>query len=164
MDNRRKLGIKSTTVNMKKIVLWSLLGFGLIQLVPVDHTNQPVNPQKDFAELLKTPKEVKQLLVTSCYDCHSYQVKYPKYAFVAPISWSIEHHVKEGREHANFSEWSGYNKEQKEHVLEEVIETIERKEMPLKGYLPLHPEANLTDAQRKVLIDYFKQIKQSGIY
>lgn len=149
---------------MKKILLWGLLILGLIQLVPVDHANQPLDAKKDFAELLNTPKEVKQILVSSCYDCHSYQVKYPKYAYVAPISWSIEHHVKEGREHANFSEWSSYNKDQKEHILEEVVETIERKEMPLKGYLPLHPEANLTDAQRKTLIDYFKQVKESNTF
>ena len=149
---------------MKKILLWIVGVFIVMQLVPVDRTNKPVDKKQNFVDVLQSPKQVQEILKNACYDCHSNEVKYPKYAFVAPISWSIEHHVKEGREHANFSEWSGYNKEQKEHVLEEVIETIEKKDMPLKGYLPLHPEANLTDAQRKVLIDYFKQIKQSGIY
>jgi hypothetical protein len=42
------------------------------------------------------------------------------------------------------------------------METVESKEMPLKGYLPMHPEANLTDAQRKIFNDYFKQLQKSG--
>jgi len=36
--------------------------------------------------------------------------------------------------------------------------------MPFKGYIPMHPEANLTDAQRKILIDYFKGLQKSGQY
>ena len=73
-------------------------------------------------------------------------------------------HVNEGKENVNFSEWMTYNKDQKDHILDEIIETIERKEMPFKGYIPMHPEANLTDTQRKILIDYFKGLQKSGQY
>jgi anthranilate/para-aminobenzoate synthase component II len=89
-------------------------------------------------------------------------VKYPKYAYVAPISWSIKHHVNEGRERVNFSVWSTYNTDQKNHIIDDILETVESKEMPLKGYLPMHPEANLTEAQRKIFNDYFKNLQKSG--
>lgn len=149
---------------MKKVLLYTVLAFGLIQLVPIDRTNKPLDKDQDFAAVLQTPPAVKKLLVASCYDCHSNQVNYPAYAYVAPFSWSIRHHIKEGREHVNFSEWSRYNKEQKAHILDEVAETIENKEMPMKGYLPLHPEANLTDAQRQMLAGYFRALKATGKY
>lgn len=149
---------------MKKILLWIIGVFAFMQFVPVDRTNKPIDKKQNFADVLQPPKPVQETLKNACYDCHSNEVKYPKYAYVAPISWSVKNHVNEGRENVNFSEWNSYNKEQKEHIIDEVIETTESKEMPLKGYVPLHPEANLTDAQRKVFVDYFKALQQSGKY
>ena len=42
------------------------------------------------------------------------------------------------------------------HKLEETIEQIDKNEMPLASYtyLGLHNEANLTDDQRKIIIDW----------
>jgi hypothetical protein len=41
-----------------------------------------------------------------------------------------------------------------------MITLIERNEMPLKSYTWLHPDAKLTAAQQKVLIDWAKQQRQ----
>lgn len=147
---------------MKKILLWIVGIFILIQLIPIDRTNKPVDRKQNFVDIVKPPKEVSQILINACYDCHSNEVKYPKYAYVAPISWSIKHHVNEGRERVNFSVWSTYNNDQKNHIIDDILETVESKEMPLKGYLPMHPEANLTEAQRKIFNDYFKNLQKSG--
>jgi len=147
---------------MKKILLWIVGIFILIQLIPIDRTNKPVDRKQNFVDIVKPPKEVTQILINACYDCHSNEVKYPKYAYVAPISWSIKHHVNEGRERVNFSVWSTYNTDQKNHIIDDILETVESKEMPLKGYLPMHHEANLTEAQRKIFNDYFKNLQKSG--
>ena len=147
---------------MKKILLWIVGIFILIQLIPIDRTNKPVDRKQNFVDIVKPPKEVTQILINACYDCHSNEVKYPKYAYVAPISWSIKHHVNEGRERVNFSVWSTYNNDQKNHIIDDILETVESKEMPLKGYLPMHPEANLTEVQRKIFNDYFKNMQKSG--
>lgn len=149
---------------MKKILLWIVVIFAFMQFIPVDRTNKPVDKKQNFTDVLQSPKQVQEILKNACYDCHSNEVKYPNYAYVAPISWSVKSHINEGRENVNFSEWTSYNKEQKDHIIDEVIESVESKEMPLKGYVPMHPEANLTDAQRKVFIDYFKGLQQSGRY
>lgn len=149
---------------MKKILLWIVVIFAFMQFIPVDRTNKPVDKKQNFTDVLQSPKQVQEILKNACYDCHSNEVKYPNYAYVAPISWSVKSHINEGRENVNFSEWTSYNKDQKEHIIDEVIESVESKEMPLKGYVPMHPEANLTDAQRKVFIDYFKGLQQSGRY
>ena len=147
---------------MKKIVFWILGIFVAIQLFPIDRTNKPVDKTQNFVDVIKPPKEVAQILKNACYDCHSNEVKYPKYAYVAPISWSVKHHINEGRERVNFSVWTTYNTDQKNHILDDIMETVESKEMPLKGYLPMHPEADLSDAQRKIFNDYFKQLQKSG--
>ncbi len=149
---------------MKKILLWIVGVFIVMQLVPVDRTNKPVDKKQNFVDVLQSPKQVQEILKNACYDCHSNEVKYPKYAYVAPISWSIKHHINEGRERVNFSEWTSYNAEQKDHILDDVIESVQNKEMPLKGYIPMHPEANLTDAQRKIFTDYFTELQKSGKY
>lgn len=147
---------------MKKILFWILGIFVVIQLIPIDRTNKSVEKTQNFVDVVKPPKEVEQILKNACYDCHSNEVKYPKYAYLAPISWSVKHHINEGRERVNFSIWTNYNPDQKNHIIDDIMETVEIKEMPLKGYLPMHPEANLTDEQRKVFNDYFKKLQQSG--
>ena len=58
----------------------------------------------------------------------------------------VTHDVKEGREALNFSEW---NRAQEE--ADDLGEVVREREMPLAIYLPLHPEANLTDEEREVL-------------
>lgn len=149
---------------MKKILIWTVVIFGLMQLIPIDRTNKPIDKKQNFVDVFQPPKQVQEILKNACYDCHSNEVYYPKYAYVAPVSWSIKHHINEGRERANFSEWTRYNQEQKDYILDDIIESMERKEMPLKGYIPMHPKANLTNTQRKVFTDYFKALQKSGKY
>lgn len=149
---------------MKKVLLWIVGVFIVLQLIPVDRTNKPIDKKQNFVDVLQPPKQVQEILKNACYDCHSNEVKYPKYAYVAPISWSVKHHINEGRERVNFSEWASYNAEQKDHILGEVIESVQNKEMPFNGYIPMHPEANLTDAQRKIFTDYFTELQKSGKY
>ncbi len=103
--------------------------------------------------------EVQKILETSCYDCHSNKTVYPWYAEVAPVSWYIAHHVNEGKEHLNLSEWTAYNKFQKENIIRDLENTIKRNRMPLKSYLLKHPEATLLEEQKQLLIDWIRTIK-----
>ncbi len=146
---------------MKKILIISLtvlLTFGLIQLIPVDRTNPPVAQNENFVQNMKTPQKIEGLLRNACYDCHSNETEYPGYAYVAPISWSVKHHINEGREHGNFSVWGKYGKEAQETFIQRSISTIQDRSMPLPGYIAQHPEANLTDAERKLLTNYFENL------
>ena len=135
---------------MKRIVLISLAiligGFLLIQLVPYgrNHTNPPVvqEPNWDSPETLA-------LAQRACFDCHSNETVWPWYSNVAPVSWLVQHDVEEGREYLNFSEW-GNGREGEEG--EEMVEQIKKGEMPRAIYLPTHPEARLTSAEKSTLI------------
>ncbi|MCQ4035651.1 heme-binding domain-containing protein [Kaistella montana] len=148
----------------KKIVYWSLIILALIQFIPVDRTLKPINQKENFVVVFNTPKNVEQILEKACYDCHSNETVYPKYAYVAPISWSIQHHINEGREHLNFSEWGKFNQDLKKNMLENSARSVKDYSMPFPGYISQHPEANLTKAERVLLVDYFEGILKSGKY
>ena len=75
-----------------------------------------------------------------------------------PVAWWLNDHVVDGKRHLNFSEFTKKSIAVQNHKLEETIEMVEKKEMPLEDYtyLGLHPEANLTDEQRTLVIDWAK--------
>ncbi|HMQ34622.1 MAG TPA: heme-binding domain-containing protein [Chloroflexaceae bacterium] len=115
-----------------------------MQLVPYgrDHTNPPV-----IAEPAWDSPETRALFVRACADCHSNQTVWPWYSNVAPVSWLVAHDVEEGRAKFNVSMWG-----QQRNEGDEAAETVREGEMPLKIYLPTHPEARLTPAEREQLI------------
>lgn len=126
---------------MKKIIKYILIAviaiFAVIQLVPVDRTNPPVVSD------LEAPFEVKEILKRSCYDCHSNEVDWPWYSYVAPVSWLVAYDVKEGREELNFSEWNKYSADAE--MKEEIVEEIAEGEMPLPIYLITHKNATVSE-------------------
>ncbi len=75
------------------IVYWFLIVIALIQFIPVNRTNKPVDSKANFVNIYSTPRNVQQILKKACYDCHSNETVYPDYAYVAPTSWSIKNHV-----------------------------------------------------------------------
>jgi mono/diheme cytochrome c family protein len=114
--------------------------FALAQLVPVSRTNPPVEQEVD------APPGARAVLERSCFDCHSHATRWPWYSWVAPVSWLLAHDVSEAREHLNFSTWGRYDAKEREEKLEEIAEVLEEGEMPPWFYLPLHPEARLSEA------------------
>jgi len=148
---------------MKKILVILLVAFIIIQFFPIDKTNPAPTPGMDFLRIKNTPPEIATLINSSCYDCHSNETRYPWYANIAPASWFLKSHINDGRKHLNFSTFAVYQPKQQLHKLEECIEMVEKKEMPLDSYFLGHQEAKLTDEQRKILIDYFKREKEETI-
>ncbi|MCO6499955.1 MAG: heme-binding domain-containing protein [Vicingus serpentipes] len=145
---------------MKKKILYALVGIAIIiQFFRIDQTNPEFTIKNDFIEINQPPKEVTAILKSACYDCHSNESKYPWYANVSPISWWLKHHIDEGREELNFSEWGTFKAKRKDHKLEEIIELVEEGEMPLKEYTWTHAEAKLTEEQKSLLINWVKEIR-----
>lgn len=116
-----------------------------IQFVPYgkDHTNPPTKSEPQW----DSPR-TKELFDNACANCHSHQTTYPWYSNIAPVSWLIEHDVKEGREHFNVSLWGIQKKNEAEDAAKEVKEGS----MPPWFYLPTHPEAQLSDSDKQELI------------
>jgi len=126
----------------------------IIQLIPVNRPAVKVQNQADLLTNVAIPDSVAQLLKTSCYDCHSNQTTYPWYAHVAPVSWLVTRDVREGREHVNFSTWGDLDKKQKAGKLSDIMDEVSGKDMPLAIYPLMHPDAKLSDADRKAIVDW----------
>jgi cytochrome c551/c552 len=148
-----------TKLSLKRIGIAFIVLFIVIQVFRINKTITPVNEQTDFMAVTQTNPEVATILKNACYDCHSNQPTYPWYTNVAPVSWWIKNHINEGSKHLNFSIWQTYTVKRKDHKLEECVEMIEEGEMPMNSYTWMHPEAKLTDAQKQLLIDWFKAEK-----
>ena len=98
--------------------------------------------------------EVKQILKTTCYDCHSANTEYPWYNNIAPVSYWLADHIEDGKKHLNFSDWENYETKKKDHKLEEVIEEVKEGKMPLNEYTWTHADANLSEEQISALVTW----------
>jgi hypothetical protein len=136
---------------LKVLLILALMVFIGLQFTNPPRTNPPV--VNDLAATNPPPAEITALLRAACYDCHSYETKWPLYARIAPSSWLVASDVNEGREHFNFSEWPT-EPDQVAKKLDRINEVLDYKEMPPKKYTLLHPEARLTEAQRKAIMDW----------
>jgi cytochrome c553 len=148
------------TISMKKIIVVVLVAFIIIQFFPIDKTNPPPTPGMDFLKIKNTPEKIAHIIKTSCYDCHSNETAYPWYTNISPASWWVKNHINEGRKHLNFSTFAVYEPKRQLHKLEECIEMVEKKEMPLESYYLGHQNAKLSDEQRAELSQYFKKVKE----
>ena len=88
---------------------------------------------------------------------------WPWYAKVAPVSWLLADDVKGGRRQVNFSEWATLTPTRTARKLKEICEQVDQHEMPMKIYVPLHPDAKLSDADRKSLCDWAKAERERVI-
>jgi hypothetical protein len=117
-------------------------------------TNPAVDPAQALEAHTQLDPKVSSILNRSCYDCHSNKTRWPWYANVAPVSWFVIDHVDHGRSHLNFSEWSKYTTEEKKTHLGQFCDLVTQGWMPLSSYTPLHPDAKLSDADKKVICEW----------
>ncbi|TET88933.1 MAG: cytochrome C, partial [Sulfurovum sp.] len=92
------------------------------------------------------------------YDCHSYETKMPWYGNIAPLSWEVRSHIKQGRAWLNFQRWESYDEDKKQKLYKGIVKSINFS-MPIPMYLNLHEDAKLTKVQR----DSIKKWAQSYI-
>ena len=138
-----------------------LIGLAVV-LVVLQFFRPKTNNSGDETYALSTqypvPENVAAILKVACNDCHTNYTRYPWYAHVQPIGWWLNDHIEHGKGHLNFSEFTKRRIAVQNHKFEEIIETVEEHEMPLDSYtaLGMHSEANLSDEQRQVLINWAK--------
>ncbi|MDZ7316033.1 MAG: heme-binding domain-containing protein [candidate division KSB1 bacterium] len=133
---------------LRKTLLSLVTVFILVQFIPVNRNNPPM--EKD----LNAPDRVKTILRVSCYDCHSHETKWPSYSRIAPISWLIAHHVREGREYLNFSHFESMDSTQKRLAAVQIKREIEKGSMPLAPYVWMHSQAKMTPEKRQIVLDW----------
>jgi hypothetical protein len=135
-----------------RIALAGLVVFVLLQAVPYGwwHENPAVVRDAPWPDQASA-----DLARAACYDCHSNETEWPAYSYVAPMSWLIRRDVEQGREELNFSRWDEFGDE-----AHDAAEELEEGSMPPSQYLPLHPDARLSDAEVDQLVAALEAMDQ----
>lgn len=108
----------------------------------------------DITHVVPVPDTVKHILEASCYDCHSNHTNYMWYSHVQPVGLWIGHHISDGKEELNFSEYNKYSGKRKIKKMQKVVKQLKEDKMPINPYLRMHPDAQLSEGQKKILIDW----------
>lgn len=148
MTKGKKIGI---------VILIILVG---IQFIKSDIPTGIEQTEKNISSVIEIPETTQQLLKQSCFDCHSNTTQNQWYMNIQPIGWWIAHHINEGKEELNFSEFATYSLKKQKHKMEELIEVVSEDEMPLSSYTFMHPKAKLNTQQREEIINWAKE----GLY
>ena len=147
---------------MKK-VLKIILAIVLFIFIAIQFYQPALNVDKgqvyttDFTQVYKMPVEVKAMLQTSCYDCHSNNTNYVWYDYIQPARAIVENHINNAKEDLNFNEWGIYTNRKQGRLLNSIKEQIETKQMPLSSYTLMHKDAKLNNEQIKTLTNWLKE-------
>jgi hypothetical protein len=148
----------------KKFIKVSLIAFGFVliglQFIPSKANQGQIYSPDYLANTVQLNPKVEQIFKSACFDCHSNHTNYLWYSNVQPIGFWIEHHINEGKEELNFSQFANYSKKKQIHKLEECIEMLEEDEMPLFSYRIIHQEAELNHEEKQLLIQSLKSMIQ----
>lgn len=145
---------------IKVIALALLFLFIAIQFYqPARNINKEKVGTMDISQSYPIPADVKMILQTSCYDCHSNTTNYVWYDYIQPARMIVEHHIKKAKEDLNFNEWETYSSRKKERLLTSVKKQIETKKMPLPSYILMHKNARLSDEQGEIVINWVKSLE-----
>src|SRR5208337_1957612 len=128
-----------------KAIKWVSLVAVLIQFIPFGHTH--TNPPAVKEPAWNSP-DTRALIRRACFDCHSNETVWPWYSNIAPVSWLLQNDVDGGRSHLNFTEWDRPQRHAKDIAAE-----VNPGDMPPWFYLPMHPAARLTNAEKQALVD-----------
>jgi uncharacterized membrane protein len=86
---------------------------------------------------VKMPDDVKAIIEKSCFGCHNTDSKNDK-----------------AKEKLDLKTFDSLTKNKMIASLKEITETIEENEMPPAKFLEKNPDKKLTDAEKKILMDW----------
>ena len=143
---------------VKRITIALIVVLVGLQFIPTSSNQKTAVSSADFIQTLNVPENIGQMMVTSCYDCHSNTTNYPWYSKIQPLAWFLKKHIEEGKEELNFSEFESYSARRQKSKLKSMVKQIEKNEMPLASYTMIHRDARLSQVDRKTLIDYLNSL------
>jgi hypothetical protein len=138
----------------KKIWIGILILLIGIQFIRPEKNLGKADTPTDVTHYIHVPDSVMTILKTSCYDCHSNHTNDLWYRNIMPIGWWLDKHVKSGKRHLNFSDFSNYDKAKIAKKLKETAEEVEKEDMPLPSYTLIHRKEKLSNEQIKLIVDW----------
>lgn len=125
----------------------------------VDPTSSLVNAYKSIGQTYE--KEIKNIFMGKCFDCHSGATTYPWYYKVPGFNILINSHIKEARSHLDMTRGFPF----KSHVtpledLNELEKVVKKGSMPPWYYTPFHDGSKLTESDRSKVLKWINNSRQ----
>jgi len=76
-----------------------------------------------------------------------------------PLGWWLAQHVRDGKRELNLSSFGELSPKKQASKLEEMVDVISRREMPMKSYTITHRDAVFDDAQVKELNGWLEALR-----
>ncbi len=136
---------------MKILIRWIVPAIAAL-LVMAQFIRSPRNePQgmdlHPMTDRYRIPPDINDIFRVACYDCHSDSTRYPWYANVQPVGWWLNSHIRDAQRGLNFSEFSSYPLRRQFGKFRDIVEQINKGEMPLSSYTLIHSDARLSKEQ-----------------
>ena len=142
---------------LKRIGGFGVLAVIVLQFANPPHENLPVVPGHDVLAGNTPPPSVAALLKNSCYDCHSFETKWPWYSYIAPVSWYVVRDVNAARASLNFSDWPHDDAPRARKRWRHIADAVQNGEMPPPNYNWMHRQARLNAPQRAELVKWAEE-------
>ena len=121
--------------------------------------NLSTDNTRAMATRYAVPADVQKILETSCADCHSNKTVYPWYAEVEPVGWWLNNHIKGGKQHWNFDDFTGRRIAWQYKKMDDCMEQLNNDDMPLESYTMIHRYARLSAADKQTLLNWCESVK-----
>ena len=144
---------------LKKVLFVLFTVFVIAQFFRPDKNQGDIATLEPFLNETNPPQDVHLILKTACFDCHSDYTYYPWYNSITPLNYWLADHVDNGKGELNFSNWAEYSLKRKDHKLEEVMDLVKKKVMPLESYTWTHKDAILSDEQIENFMAWTKEAR-----
>ncbi len=146
---------------MKKKIIYTLIA--LIVLIQFIRPNRNISQEiaaNDITRHYSVSDSVLSIFKRSCNDCHSNNTIYPWYTNIQPVGWWMQHHVNDGKEELNFSEFGSYPPKKQAHKLKETAKEVKEEGMPIDSYLWVHKDAKLSDSEKLTIISWATSLEK----
>lgn len=124
---------------------WVIIILILIQFIPLDRAGHPSKQPSDI------PASVLAQLEAHCFDCHSAQTRWPRSAYVAPLSWYVTGKVRQARQALDFSNFDALTDNRRRDVEKSVSSFAGKANLSAHGRVPGFPPLKMTERERKIL-------------
>ena len=136
------------------VVLVAFIG---IQFIPNEMPESQESTGSDLMASLQVSDSIAAILRNSCYDCHSFETRFPWYSRVAPSAWLLARDIREARKQLNFSIWGDYPLRTQIGKLDAIGEEVGSGDMPMALYTLIHRKARLNEEQTAALVKWTQE-------
>ncbi len=127
---------------------WIIIASILIQFIPLDRVEHSLKPIPGI------PASVLAQLEAHCFDCHSSRTRWPRSAYIAPLSWYVTAKVRQARKAIDFSNFDALPDDGRRDIKRATSSLARSKGLSAHGEIPGFPKIKMTERERQALAEW----------